>query len=818
MKQKILLILVAVFATATTAWAYDDDCGDGVKWSLNDGTLTISYSGSGTGAMTNYNESDSYNGNQPWEENKYDIKTIVIEDGVTSIGYFAFYGCKNVESVTIANSVKWIYGHAFAGCSSLTSVTMPGDFYFSEGVEDNYVNDLIDDTSFDGCNNLTTLTLTGTGTDADPYVVDYDNPLQSGSSELAGIKNLIIGDGITDIDDGYGYVFAGYTGLTSVTIGSSVKTICQYAFNGCTGLTSITIPDNVETIGMGAFYECNGLKSVVIGSGVETIGYDVFGLCIKLTSVTIGSGVTTIGQYAFQGCTSLASIFIPNNVETIADHAFWNCTGLTTVIIGSGVTSIGEDAFSGCKKVTDVYCYANPKQLTWIDSEEGKVCDDFITNPKDPNYPTRCHVKEADLATFKSKWSQGDEDTDINVEFVSSTFNIDITIGNPTSGAPRTSILGNGTDEQTYTNTPTVWGIGALKAPDSNTVTIGSDVKLPFTKTLSELMGDKATGNLKNAAVTSGTNVAVGDFDGWNTEITVLGTGTSVVTLVMQDESTLPITFTVAETIFVLSEAVGITTGTTGNVENIKGKVAQFSRVFTPGVVSTLCLPFSMTSDLEGTLYEFKDVTYNAEAGAWVADFTQDVEPTEETPTVAGKPYLFRAYATVTNDMPLLFSGKVANRFSGLAGTSEAAHAGGGTWTFHGTYNELSYSETLTGDVYGFAGATSAEEGVSAGDFVKAVTGAKVPAFRCYLTYSDGNGGTSLSRDDTDAPNSLPSRIIVRLIGLDGQTTAIGTMDTRTGEVRLSDEWYSLDGRKLEGQPTKEGIYINKGKKLRIKN
>ena len=110
MKQKLLLILAAVFATATTAWA-DNSCGDGVTWSYdtNTKTLTISKTGDGSGDMANYYqlEQESYvNGdNQPWKSYNEEIEEIVIEDGVTSIGYFAFYGCTAVESVTIANSV-----------------------------------------------------------------------------------------------------------------------------------------------------------------------------------------------------------------------------------------------------------------------------------------------------------------------------------------------------------------------------------------------------------------------------------------------------------------------------------------------------------------------------------------------------------------------------------------------------------------------------------------------------------------------------------------------------------------------------------------
>ena len=58
-------------------------------------------------------------------EIREEITSVVIPDGVTSIGYYAFHGCTNLTSVTIPDSVTTIWGWAFRGCSSLTSVTIP---------------------------------------------------------------------------------------------------------------------------------------------------------------------------------------------------------------------------------------------------------------------------------------------------------------------------------------------------------------------------------------------------------------------------------------------------------------------------------------------------------------------------------------------------------------------------------------------------------------------------------------------------------------------------------------------------------------------
>jgi hypothetical protein len=251
-----------------------------------------------------------------------------------------------------------------------------------------------------------------------------------------------------------------------------------------------------------------------------------------------------------------------------------------------------------------------------------------------------------------------------------------------------------------------------------------------------------------------------------------------------------------------LSETDGITSAI---ATDIAGNPVAFSRTFTSGVASTVCLPFAMTGLAENTVYEMTSMDKSGDT--WTATMTNVTE------TEASKPYLFKASA----DGAVSFSGTVANGFNGTAGTSSATYNGDGSWTFRGTYTTLTYGTDLTGAVYGFAGAAydGGSYSVSPGDFVKAEAGAYVSPFRCYLTYNAPSSARGMTRG---ADIELPSRIIVRLVDSNGQTTAIGSMDTKTGEVSFDgDAWYSLDGRKLNGQPTKKGMYINNGHKMIIK-
>ena len=122
----------------------------------------------------------------------------------------------------------------------------------------------------------------------------------------------------SDRDDGFiytsndklgDYVFFDCSGLTSLTLPSSVTKIGCYALSNCIGLTSLTLPSSVTEIGEHAFLNCRGLTNFTIPSGVTSIGTSAFFCCYGLISLTIPSSVTSIGGFAFNDCSGLTSIY-----------------------------------------------------------------------------------------------------------------------------------------------------------------------------------------------------------------------------------------------------------------------------------------------------------------------------------------------------------------------------------------------------------------------------------------------------------------------------------------------------------------------------
>ncbi|MFZ4776834.1 MAG: leucine-rich repeat domain-containing protein [Terrimicrobiaceae bacterium] len=148
--------------------------------------------------------------------------------------------------------------------------------------------------------------------------------------------------------------FQNCSGLTSVSIPTSVISIGTSAFQGCTGLTSMSIPSSVTTIGDWAFYNCSNLETVTIPESVITIGAYAFQGCTGLTTVTIPSSVTSIGAWTFYNCSGLTSATVSLGVTIIADSMFQACTGLTSINIPESVTTIGQQAFAFCSALTSV--------------------------------------------------------------------------------------------------------------------------------------------------------------------------------------------------------------------------------------------------------------------------------------------------------------------------------------------------------------------------------------------------------------------------------------------------------------------------------
>lgn len=160
------------------------------------------------------------------------------------------------------------------------------------------------------------------------------------------IPPIIRGYQVTSIKH---YSFNAHSGLISVEIPNSVKSIGSCAFEGCSNLSLITIPNSVVEIDSEAFSETNWYKNKPDGViYINNVLYKYKGTMPEGTSINVPNNILSISPGAFRDCTGLVSITIANSVRNIGYGAFWGCSGLTSVTIPNSVRSLGMSTFCIC--------------------------------------------------------------------------------------------------------------------------------------------------------------------------------------------------------------------------------------------------------------------------------------------------------------------------------------------------------------------------------------------------------------------------------------------------------------------------------------
>lgn len=378
MKKRLLSMILALSmmltilpVNAITALAANDSCGANLTYELtpntdDPGTYTLTIRGEG--AMYDYSSSTV-----PWNAQKSKITSVVIENGVTSIGNYAFEDCSALKMLDIPQSVTEIGSKAFRACSALTSLALPET-----------VN-RIGNTAFQGCSNLETINIpsgvkliekdTFHGCEKLNDVTIPAGVTLIGNSAFKACKtfrNINIPKGVTKIDY---FAFEDCTQLETVGIPSTATNIRNFAFRNCPKLKSFVFPSGTTQIQPGVLSGCKNLESVTIPEGVTKIWGSAFYGC-SLNSVKLPSTLKTICKLAFYGCDQLSEITIPKSVELIEQSAFESSTELKSVMLAQGsVPTIAENAFSKSLGTKTKIYYPGDKAEWFAQNAAEKITD-----------------------------------------------------------------------------------------------------------------------------------------------------------------------------------------------------------------------------------------------------------------------------------------------------------------------------------------------------------------------------------------------------------------------------------------------------------
>ena len=425
-------------AIITVTDEFDNRCGDNLKWELSadQKTLTIT----GYGDMWDFTLTDMTDNTIPWVYAYTTIETVVLPDGITSIGDYAFFNHRQLTNISLPASLTRLGTYAFAR-NAFTSLTIPdavttiGDYAFAYAVNLTAFNIPKDVTSlgidlFIGCSSLTQINYNAVNAQiSDTYTTE--NPFYSIRSQ---ITTFAFGNEVEVIPAGLCY---GMTNLSPITLPAALTTLNGNAFYGCSSLTSITIPKNMNYIGKDVFAGCSQLTSVIWNAktcqlaGTNTANTPFRSICEQITSFTIGDDVEVLPVGCCFGMTKLTSVTIPAQLFSLSVYCFNTCSSLQTVRFESSMPpSVHSSAFTGIPStaIAQVPCGAKsayettsmpfasyttfgefPYTVTLDVQEKGTGTVEWLFTPDCDNNEGIVEATEAEGYTF-SQWSDGNEE------------------------------------------------------------------------------------------------------------------------------------------------------------------------------------------------------------------------------------------------------------------------------------------------------------------------------------------------------------------------------------------------------------------------
>lgn len=399
MRQFYLIAGLALFAAlssplAATAAISSGSCGDNATWELDGNTLKIK----GSGAMTNYISPYSAYATYPeWNESKDLIEHVVIEQGITTVGDFAFYDYPNIESVALPEGLKHLGNYTFAKCFKLSNVVLPSTLQSIGEKQLNYnyrgytfaechsIKEItlpqtltfLGGCSFNDCNALTKVTWNAIDCEADSFdpVARY-----IGNFKKSPVYTVVFGPGVKSVP---ARAFKDVPSLSIVKTPGTIEFVGYQAFDGTYWENNQDIEKLVYIDKVAYLYHVDEYLhtplDITIADGTKTITDYIFA-STRLSSISVPESVTRIGNKSFKSCDSLVSvnwnaisietykdyegkkmfgdslktIVFGNKVSMLPEEFLCDCRGIKELTLPTSLKTIGKEAFAGCSGISEL--------------------------------------------------------------------------------------------------------------------------------------------------------------------------------------------------------------------------------------------------------------------------------------------------------------------------------------------------------------------------------------------------------------------------------------------------------------------------------
>lgn len=257
--------------------------GDGQTYGTWDTSTTAAYLfDEATGILTIIENAGTTQWRKDPQVKEEDVKKVVFEKGVTSIGDSAFYYCQNLKEVELPEGLTTIGKYAFWKCTGLEKMKLP------EGLT------TLGESVFYGC---------------------------------GGLKEIKLPASLTSLGR---KAFFECSSLEEVEIPDKITIIGVQTFSSCKELKKFTFPKQLNTIGDSAFEYCESLTKVILPDNLERIDESAFRFCSNLTEVIIPAGIVNIGSWVFRNNENLKSVtFLGKNAPSIGENIFLNSPEVT---------------------------------------------------------------------------------------------------------------------------------------------------------------------------------------------------------------------------------------------------------------------------------------------------------------------------------------------------------------------------------------------------------------------------------------------------------------------------------------------------------